>query len=88
MSDCYVYYTHRQQTWFVNACSVLVTTFFVLLPSLAFHLIESEWSFLDGFYFVFISLTTIGLGDYIPGDERGHGKLRVMMKIEDDDEDE
>lgn len=29
---------------------------------------EEEWSFFDGFYFSFITMTTIGLGDLVPGE--------------------
>jgi len=41
-----------------------------------------NWSFLEGAYFSFITLTTIGFGDFVPGDavlndESEHGQVYV-----------
>ncbi|ELW66086.1 Potassium channel subfamily K member 17 [Tupaia chinensis] len=39
---------------------------FLLLPPLLFSLMEG-WTYLEGFYFAFITLSTVGFGDYVIG---------------------
>ncbi|XP_034024560.1 potassium channel subfamily K member 6 [Thalassophryne amazonica] len=46
---------------------VLVVLFFFVVPAAVFSKVELPWSFFDGIYFCFISLCTIGLGDFVPG---------------------
>lgn len=43
-----------------------------LVPAWVFSTLEVNWSFLDSIYFCFISLTTVGLGDYVPGLDSQH----------------
>ena len=42
----------------------------LLLASEAFHQLERGWTRLDGLYYGVVTLTTVGLGDYVPGSER------------------
>lgn len=39
---------------------------FLAVPTVVFQKVE-DWSFLESLYFVVITLTTVGFGDYVPG---------------------
>ncbi|XP_073436786.1 potassium channel subfamily K member 1 [Dendrobates tinctorius] len=56
-----------------------VTCFF-FIPAAVFSALEEDWNFLESFYFCFISLSTIGLGDYVPG-EGYNQKFRQLYKM-------
>eukprot|EP00794_Sanderia_malayensis_P020637 gene20637-22672_t len=57
-------YVRSIQLGFVITMFILI---FLILPAAVMTKTESKWSFFDGFYFCFISLSTIGLGDITPG---------------------
>lgn len=62
----------------VSAC--LVGVVFFLVPALVYARIEG-WSFLNAFYYCFISLSTVGLGDFVPGDrvDQTHRRLYKVV---------
>lgn len=53
---------------FAIMCSLVVLVLFLLIPAHVYAYIE-QWEFLNAFYYCFISLSTVGLGDYVPGDD-------------------
>ncbi|KAG7277475.1 hypothetical protein CRUP_010623 [Coryphaenoides rupestris] len=83
-----VMYIHTQ--WGLSKSSVaivhaavLATTAiscFFLIPAAIFSALEDDWNFLESFYFCFISLSTIGLGDYVPG-EGSNQRFRQLYKV-------
>ncbi|XP_033963803.1 potassium channel subfamily K member 1-like [Pseudochaenichthys georgianus] len=48
--------------------ALIIALLFLIIPAWIFVSLESDWDFLESLYFCFISLTTIGLGDYVPGE--------------------
>ena len=40
---------------------------FIFLPAVVFCYLEEDWSYLTSVYYAFITLTTIGFGDYVTG---------------------
>lgn len=47
--------------------SLLLVIGYLALGALLFTLWERDWTYLVGFYFCFVTLSTIGFGDYVPG---------------------
>ncbi|XP_058282936.1 potassium channel subfamily K member 6 isoform X3 [Hylobates moloch] len=66
--------------WHLVALLGVVVTVCFLVPAVIFAHLEEAWSFLDAFYFCFISLSTIGLGDYVPGEAPGQ-PYRALYKV-------
>jgi potassium channel subfamily K member 18 len=46
--------------------ALLIAFIYMLLGSALYTAWETNWTYFDAFYFVFISLSTIGLGDVVP----------------------
>jgi len=58
---------------------LLILVLFLVIPASILNSMEQDWSWVDSFYYCFISLTTVGLGDFIPGDSEGQ-EYRPLYK--------
>ena len=69
---------HIQRWKFVAGVGLAFVFFvlFLLLPALGFMYWESEneWTFIDSFYFSFVTLSTIGFGDLVANNNDGKRK--------------
>ncbi|KAM3615912.1 uncharacterized protein V6R79_009582 [Siganus canaliculatus] len=64
---------------FLLLLALVVACCFVA-PAAVFSTVERSWSFLDGIYFCFISLCTIGLGDFVPGMQPGQ-RYKALYQV-------
>ncbi|XP_058796208.1 TWiK family of potassium channels protein 7 [Phymastichus coffea] len=55
--------------------AITILVFYIFIGATAFNIIE-DWGFFDSFYFVFISMSTIGFGDFVPNEP-----LWMMLSI-------
>jgi len=53
---------------------------YIVLGAMLFTLVEQDWDYLIGSYFCFITLSTIGFGDYVPGSSlRADSQGRMVL---------
>ncbi|MBN3320338.1 KCNK1 protein, partial [Atractosteus spatula] len=64
----------------IHAIFLAFITASCFFTAVVFSAREENWNFLESFYFCFISLSTIGLGDYVPG-EGYNQKFRELYKL-------
>ena len=61
----------------------VLTILWLLFGGVIFQASEKSWTFVDSFYFSFITLTTIGFGDLVPGLSRDQsGEIGVSLAVE------
>ena len=68
----------------LSLVSGLVLLLLLLLPAILLDLVEPVWSLFDSLYYCFISLTTVGLGDFIPGDDpeqKGRSVYKTFVTV-------
>lgn len=57
---------------------LLTVVIILIIGTLVYHELE-DWNYLDAFYFSFITLTTIGFGDFAP--QTDAGKIFTIIYI-------
>ena len=61
--------------------SLVLIAGYVSLGALMFGLWEDSWDFLIGSYFCFVTLSTIGFGDFVPGTSPDAWASQVIIAI-------
>ncbi|CAG09771.1 unnamed protein product, partial [Tetraodon nigroviridis] len=67
--------------WISAVLSILIgCLIFLAVPTFVFQRVE-DWSILEAFYFVVITLTTVGFGDYVPGGGRNGVFFKPLVLV-------
>nr|KAG5708105.1 hypothetical protein BaRGS_002841 [Batillaria attramentaria] len=59
--------------------SLLVIALYIIAGAVLFSFWEKDWDMFIGAYFCFITLSTIGFGDFVPGFEGGWSKEKTVF---------
>ena len=59
----------------------LIILGYVTAGAVLFNALEPHWNIVVGFYFCFVTLTTIGLGDFVPGTDFDQISYLIIMCI-------
>lgn len=72
---------HLQKVETKVAITTIVITVLFLLPlmSLIVKVRHAQWSYIESFYFTFITLSTIGFGDFLPHFEKDFDYVLVLL---------
>ena len=49
--------------------AIIITIIYIFSGALMYMQWEKDWDYLDAFYFIFISISTVGFGDVLPGNK-------------------
>lgn len=60
--------------------TLFVLSSYILIGGILFKTLE-DWTVLEGVYFCFITLSTIGLGDYVPGNSINDSDTQAELKL-------
>ena len=58
----------KGRKWLYAFGAVFFLAIYLSAGAAVFEVYEEGWTFFDGFYFSFITMTTVGFGDLVPGD--------------------
>ena len=61
--------------------SIIILSVYILLGAGMYSIWETNWSYLDAVYFVVMSLSTIGLGDFVPASSTNYLFLITSVYI-------
>ncbi|PAA74195.1 hypothetical protein BOX15_Mlig018280g2 [Macrostomum lignano] len=61
--------------------TIILLILYILMGAAVFMVWEKEWTLVEGTYFSFITLSTIGFGDYVPGRDGPFNDIQVITEL-------